>query len=430
MSIDRLAQFQEAYKNLDLLPLIEQRELERFRVAYGGEILEELEQLIEDDDSRDGKIIFSGHRGCGKSTLLAEFGRQCRDRGYFVVFFSIADTIEMSDVNHISILFAIALNLMLEAKRQKIEIPQSTQAAIDQWFAKRTRTEMNAPISAEVAVGFDLFKIISGKLKTEASVREEIHREFERKISELVSQINIIAALVQGASRQQVLVIIDDLDKLDLAVVEEVYKKHIKALFSPNFRIIFTTPVSSLREASLRAYMISETDGQIVEMPVSKIFVKGERRQPEPVPLPEATETLCEVLHKRIDRELLEAHIAEQIVFYSGGVLRELIRLTNECCRICLRSVRRNPDRQDIAIDQTVLLEAVKKLRLDFETPLGKADYEILKVTYEKFEPDDPKGQQFLDLLHGLHILEYRNDEIWYDAHPIVVDLLKRKGLI
>lgn len=75
MSGDRLARFQEAYRNLDLLPLIEQRDLEKFRVAYGLEILAELQQLVEDDDSRDGKIVFSGHRGCGKSTLLAEFGR-------------------------------------------------------------------------------------------------------------------------------------------------------------------------------------------------------------------------------------------------------------------------------------------------------------------------------------------------------------------
>jgi hypothetical protein len=47
----------------------------------------------------------------------------------------------------------------------------------------------------------------------------------------------------------------------------------------------------------------------------------------------------------------------------------------------------------------------------------------------KKFRVEDPKAQAFLDLLHGLHILEYRNAEVWYDVHPIVEDLLKRKGL-
>ncbi|WP_297079855.1 ATP-binding protein [Thermoleptolyngbya sp. M55_K2018_002] len=87
MSGDRLAKFQEAYRNLDLLPLLDQRELDRFRVSYGEEVLEELQQPIEDDDTRSGKTIFSGHRGCGKSTLLAEFGRRCEKNGFFVVFF-------------------------------------------------------------------------------------------------------------------------------------------------------------------------------------------------------------------------------------------------------------------------------------------------------------------------------------------------------
>jgi hypothetical protein len=29
-----------------------------------------------------------------------------------------------------------------------------------------------------------------------------------------------------------------------------------------------------------------------------------------------------------------------------------------------------------------------------------------------------------------LQVLEYRNDEVWYDVQPIVTDLLRRKGLI
>ncbi|MBF2046529.1 MAG: hypothetical protein EDM05_001380 [Leptolyngbya sp. IPPAS B-1204] len=125
--------------------------------------------------------------------------------------------------------------------------------------------------------------------------------------------------------------------------------------------------------------------------------------------------------------ELLPPDIATQITLYSGGVLRELVRLVNICCRICLRQVRRG---QDSVIDGTVLAQAVKEIRLDFETTLSKADYATLQTTYERFTPDDPKAQDFLDLLHGLHVLEYRNDQVWYDLHPIVIDLLKLKGLI
>jgi hypothetical protein len=420
--------FQKAYQNTDLTPLIEPEQLEKFWVEYGREALESLVQLVEDHAAQDAKVIFSGHRGCGKSTLLAEFGRTVGDR-YFVTFFSISDLIEMSDVNHINILFAIAVNLMLEAEKQQIEIPKSIKDSFYKWFAKRTRTEIDTPISGEVSVGFD-FKLISGKLKTESVIRDEIKQEFERNVSDLVAKLNEIAATIQVASQKDVLVIIDDLDKLDLAVVRTIFSDHIKTLFLPGFSIIYTIPVAALRENPLSAMFTTEADDQIVVMPVSKLVAKSERRKPDPAYQEAAIETLCEVLHRRIPNEILAPEIAKQMVLESGGVLRELVRICNRCCRICLREIRRQPDRTDFKIDGAVLTEAIKGLRLDFETTLGKADYTILQTTYQNFLPEDPKADPFLDLLHGLQVLEYRNDEVWYDVHPIVTDLLRRKGLI
>ena len=425
---DRIKSFQTAYRNLDLLPLIEPRMLKDFRVDYGQAALAELEQLIEDDDAQDGKTIFAGHRGCGKSTLLAEFGRQCQDRGFFSVFFSIADSIEMSDVNHITILFSIAVNLMAEAEKADVEISEAAKQSFKHWFANKTQTQVS-DVGESSSLGFSFFKVIQNKLKAEATIRKEIKQEFERKVSELVAQLNAMAAAIQSATGKQVLVIIDDLDKLDLAVVREVYREHIKALFLPGFRIIYTTPVAALRDAPLRAMMTTETNDQIVEMPVAKLYSKTESRSDELQPLPKNRQTLCDILGKRIPAELIEADIAEDIVLKSGGVLRELIRLANKCCRICLRKIRREPD-QLIKIDRAVFDQAVEDMRLDFETPLGKEVYKTLATTYDKLTLEDPKAQPFLDLLHGLHILEYRNGQIWYDLHPVVTDLMKLKKLI
>lgn len=423
---DLLTSFRQAYNNLEILPLLEQEDLDNFRVDYGGEALEELEQLVEDSPGGNGKIVFAGHRGCGKSTLLAEFSRQMRDR-YFVVFFSISDMIEMSDVNHINILFAIAVKLMEEAENQQLEIKSSLKDSFYKWFAKRTRTETEE-IGAEVAVGFNLFKIITGKLKTEAKIRDEIKQEFIRNVSDLVATINEIAAVIETSTEnRQVLVIIDDLDKLDLAVAKEIYQSHIKALFQPNFQIILTVPISVLRDVSLAATIQTETNNQVVQMPVSKLFKKGERREAGAKPQPLPLATLKEVLAKRISAELVEPETIEKVIVYSGGVLREVIRIANECCRICLRLVRRNPQDSSIKINHQVLTEALNKFKLDFDTRIGNADYEILENTYIEFKPNDPADQRFRDLLHGLYILEYRNAKLWYDVHPIVADLLKER---
>jgi nucleoside-triphosphatase THEP1 len=426
MPKELLESFREAYRNLELLPLLDQKDLDKFKVDYATDIIEELQQLVEDSPSGDGKIVFTGHRGCGKSTLLAELSRRL-EPGYFVVFFSISDMIEMSDVNHINILFAIAVRLMEEAEKRQVEIKQTTKDSFYQWFATKTRVETEE-LKAETSIGFGLFKLISGKLKADAAIRNEIKQEFARKVSDLIARINDIAAVVYAATQKEIIVIIDDLDKLDLELVREIFQEHIKALFQPNFRIILTIPIAAFREVSLVATIETETNNQKVAMPVSKLFAKGERRQANASPKPEPTAMLCEILSKRLPSELIEPQTAEQIIVYSGGVLRELIRIANECCRICLRLVRRYPDRTDIKIDDEILKEAINKLRLDFDTRIGTADYEILETTYKKSKPNDPKEQRFLDLLHGLYILEYRNAQLWYDIHPIVTQLLEERG--
>jgi nucleoside-triphosphatase THEP1 len=427
MSPDLLKSFQTAYRNLELLPLSQEKELKQFRVEYGGDTIAELEQLVEDSPSSDGKIIFTGHRGCGKSTLLAEFSRNIHDR-YFVVFFSIAETIEMSDVNHINILFAIGLNLMLEAEARQVNIPQSTKTALEKWFATRTRTEAKS-IQTEVSNENSIFKSISTKLKVDSTIRYEIKQEFERKISELVAQLNIIAATIQAAYKKDVLVIIDDLDKLDLSVVNTIYKDNIKALCLPGFRIIYTIPIAALRETALKPTIENETNDQIVVMPVLKLFPKGDSHKSDAQPRQETLDILCQILQKRISQELIAPQIAKDIALNSGGVLRELIRIANECCRICLRLIRRHPD-ESVIINADILDQAINNIRNDFALPLGRTEYQILQTTYQNFKPEDPKEQEFLDLLHGLYVLEYRNRQNWYDVHPIVVELLRNEDLI
>ncbi|MDF5711391.1 MAG: ATP-binding protein [Nostoc sp. S4] len=427
MSKDLLISFQSAYSNLELFPLMERNEMERFRVEYGDDLIADLNQLVEDSPNGDSKIVFTGHRGCGKSTLLAEFSRQIQNK-YFVVLFSIADKIEMSAVNHINILFAIAVNLMSEAEARRVDIPQSTKEALYKWFATRTRTE-EYNWHAEGEIGFNLLKLISSKLKADATVRDEIKQEFERQISDLVARINEIAALIQVATKQDILVIIDDLDKLDLSRVNEIYKDNIKALCQPNFRIIYTIPIAVLRETFISTILATETNDQIVAMPVLKIFEKGKNRFPNAQPRPEATKILGEVLCKRIPVELILPQTAEKIVIYSGGVLRELIRISKECCRICLRMIRRNST-AEVIINDAILTQAINKIRNDFSIRLGKVDIDILQSVFEQFMPNDPKQAEFLDLLHGLYVLEYRTEETWYDVHPIIIETLSRHGAI
>jgi energy-coupling factor transporter ATP-binding protein EcfA2 len=439
MTNDRLESFRTAFQNLDVVPLVTPAQLDRFRVEYGTDIIIELEQLVADCSPSDNKIIFTGHRGSGKSTLLGQFCRQMQSE-YFVVFFSISDLIEMSDVNHVNILFAMAVKLMEDAENRGVKISPKTKKAFYLWFSKHTKTETNSTestleLEAGIESGIDawfvkFFAKLKATLKANSVIREEIKLEFARKISDLVDRVNDIAIAIQAASGKEILVVIDDLDKLDLEIVDRVYRNNISALFQPHFRIIYTIPMAATRDMHLRGIIRNATNNRIQSMWATKFFPRGADKNPATVPVAESVELFEHILYKRMPSALIEPEVAQMMILKSGGALREFIRLARQCCQICLLQLRRNPEQQDIQITPEILNKAVTDLRINMTEPLGQNAYTILAQIYREYAPLDGMDQTFLDLLHELYILEYRNGDLWFGINPIVKELLERRGLI
>jgi len=312
MASDRIDKFQAASRNLQLQPLLGLEERQRFMVDYGSDCIDMLEQKVLVCDENTNQFVFAGHRGCGKSTLLCDFARKMEGQ-FFTVFFSISDLIQMNEISHINILFAIALKMMEKAERDHVQI-------------------------------------------------------------------------------------------------------------------------ATIRDGNLKKYIEDETSNRIFVMPVLKLYPMGESRKPDGKPNAVAMEILQSVLTRRIDPDLFEAGIEEKIALNSGGVLREVMRITKECCDLILvklrQQMRRNQNIDDLKIDQGILNEALDNIRNDMKITLSKGDRHILLETYKNYTPDDPKNQDFLDLLHNLIAIEYRNRESWYDVHPLIVEQLKIEKLI
>ena len=427
MNQDLLARFQQAYKDLDLFPLVEAESIAKFRVDFGMEVMVRLKQEIAASE-KDGKFVFAGHRGCGKSTLLKRLGLEMDD--HYVVFFSIADLIEMTAVTHTNILYAIALSLLHHCSKLHLNIPKDIKETILGWNTTVRTQIAGQGTQGEIGLDLEIFKVFTAKLQQEKSFREELETTFAKKISDLVGKIDRLAATIQIGSKKPVLVIIDDLDKLDLPLVEEIYRNNIKALFSPQIRIIFTIPVSAIQEPQIMGSLNSEGIVRPRLFPVAKFFPKNDRHNPAAEPLPKPLNTFLKMLEKRIPPDLMNPDIAREMVLYSGGVMRELVRIGRECCTEAMVQLELEPDRQDIKIDREVLTIAIQSLRNDFARQIGRKLYELLVQVYETSEPEDSSNEGFVKLLHGLMVLEYENADLWYDIHPIVVDLLKQKKLI
>jgi energy-coupling factor transporter ATP-binding protein EcfA2 len=412
MDQDLLKKFQQAYQDLDLFPLVEPEDIEKFRVDYGLEVMVRLKREIEASVA-NGKFVFAGHRGCGKSTLLKRLALDMTEK-HHVVFFSIADLIEMSAVTHVNILYAIGLLLLSHGKKIGATLSEDIESTILGWNIATHKQVVGKSVKGELSVNTDFLQVVTAKLQQEKSFRDELETTFAKKISDLVGKIDRIATAIQIKTKKQVLVIIDDLDKLDLPLVEAIYRNNIKALFSPQIRIVFTIPVSAVQEPQVMGALNSEGVVRPHLFPVAKFFTKDDRRNPDAEPIAKALNVFVKVLEKRIPDGLITSEVAREMILKSGGVMRELVRIARECCTECM-----------------VKLEiAIRNLRNDFARQIGSNLYELLVQVYKTAEPKDSSNEGFVKLLHGLMVLEYINDALWYDVHPIVTSLLKQKQLI
>ncbi|MGD1906768.1 MAG: P-loop NTPase fold protein [Leptolyngbyaceae cyanobacterium] len=399
-----LTKLQQAYQDLDLFPLVEAEDIERFRVDYGRAVLVRLKQEIGASDKND-KFVFAGHRGCGKSTLLKRLSVEMQ-KEHFIVFFSIADLIEMSGITHTNILYAIALMLLHRASLQRINIPSDIKETLLGWNST-VRTQISGQeTSGALGIGGDFLDAVTAKLQQEKTFRDELEKTFEKKISDLVGKCDRLAAAIQIQTKQPVLVIIDDLDKLDLPLVEQIYRHNIKSLFSPQFRIVFTIPVSAVREPQIVGALNSEGIVRVHPFPVAKFYPKEQRHDTEAEPVTKTVDTLLTVLQKRLPDGLMQPETARKIVLQSGGVVRELVRIARECCTEAMVQLEIEPDRPTQTIDDTILTAALRNLRNDFARQIGSDLYDLLAEVYEEAEPPDTGDENFVKLLHGLMVLE------------------------
>jgi len=442
----RLEVFREAGRNLQLDPLVTPEDLGRLGVEYQTGMIDELEQAVEDCVSQDNKLIFTGHRGCGKSTLLTEVGlRLSYTNRYFVVMFSISDMIEESAVDHVNVLFSIALQLLEATEERGIKLQPGIRKGFYQWLGVHTQTESKlveseieasteTAVKAGIPAIFEFLAKVKSKLRINSVIREEISTVFARRISDLVARINQLQAYIENATQQQVLVMIDDLDKLSLTVTQRIFGENIQSLLDPNCRILYTISIAALRDATTRN-SINAFIKKPHTMRVAKLFSKATVRKVDRVPDQDCVHVLDQILTRRLPLDLIEDEVKQQIILLSGGVLRELIRMSDRCCDKAMQIIRRQIRQQqfdlpEVVVNQQILKEVVEELQVEYAEFLGQVDYDMLKLVYEEFKPRDVENKRFLDLLHLLYLLEYRNGSLWYDLNPIVRDLLVQEGVL
>jgi len=125
-----------------------------------------------------------------------------------------------------------------------------------------------------------------------------------------------------------------------------------------------------------------------------------------------------EMALKRMEKDLITEEAMAEAIKSSGGILTEFVRLSRDAANIANMEDRSR-------IEEGDMKRVVAGIRNDYIRILAKEDLEILnevKRTKRKEGDED----RFQDLLFSLAVLEYANNEVWYDVHPTIEGIIER----
>ncbi len=376
--------------------------------------LDELIRSLRLQVGRAPKYFFAGHRGCGKSTELARLAAHSGiNMQYWPVQFSIRDKCDFNDLNYVEVLLALAAQMYLDFTAQGGKMDPGILAELEGW-KDRTVEKLTAKGAVfETGAGFDLGKFFLTaltKVQTEHTTRQIVREEFRPRVSELIARINLIAAQIQAATKRNVLVIVEDLDKIPLEQARVLFSDAYQVLIQPTITIVYTVPVALYFSP---AYTPIREQGFF--LPNVKLHPKENRRGRYKA----GYELMREFVLKRMDDSLITPQALNAAIRLSGGIFREASYVMQTAIA---RAALRKADR----VIPADVREAESRIRNSFRRILTADDRAVLHEVWQTCELRDP--ERLAPLLHLLAAIEYKNDENWCDVHPALGPLLAEEG--
>lgn len=365
------------------------------------------------------KILFAGQTKSGKTTELFRLIKELEDR-YFTIYYSVFLDMEPADLKYPDLLLLTTLKLSEEAIRQKVKVGKDITKLLSDWFTQISGEVIETKIKEKTKT-FSLrakLKYLVGELglgfKTDKVVRTEVRKRLEPGVGEIIENIDLLTATIKNDTGKDPLLIIDDLEKIDMDVAEEIFYGHSQTLGRPNLRAIFLFP-KSMTYTDKGRLVASQLSNPIHLPNIMTSNRKGE-------PIDSGLKLLSEVILKRMDRDLFEADAFEYLLKTSNGVLNDMFSILAGACIAALSKGRSKITWADVD-------EHFKRVTDQFRRAIREPYFPKLATVYKEKRAEN--DQQLWDMLHILAVLEYRDEEgIFYDIHPAIVPILREKKLI
>ncbi len=355
------------------------------------------------------KILFSGHRGSGKSSELARLRQELEDQ-YVSVHFSVTETLDPFDLTHVDVILTIATELLKTVQELGLDLSEPVEQYITDFASDVTQEmEKSTSFGAEAEAGIlSVFAKLSARLRAEDTTREVVRKKVQGRMQDLFLAIDTLARDIQRNHQKRVLVIIEDFDKLDLDTAQSLMYGKATSLTTPHISIIYTFPIALCRDNNFA--QIQNNFGVTKMLPNIRINHKDSSADSQ------QRDLLRALLAKRVKLELFEEDAIEELITFSGGIPRELIRLTSQAC---LEALKAKTDKITLRHAQI----SIEDKRNTYRALLSREQLGLLQDIKQAKHVDNTLEHR--KLLHNLSVIEYKNDSVWFDVNPVVDKLLE-----
>lgn len=272
----------------------------------------------------------------------------------------------------------------------------------------------NLSIGAKLSIGGKFFHFLKTSIDFESSyrvseeIREDARRLFKIKRKELLDLTNelILEYKKDKNTDKELVIVIDDLEKKDN--IDELFLKDMSLLNELNLVKIITMPIHLHRNQTFPSSDVRE------------FGLKLKTFDNEPT---NDNQILKNVVLKRLDvnyQTIIDESSIDLAVKYSGGNLRQLIRLIN------------------IAAENAIAFKLPKITTLEVKTAIetiGRA-YSSKVINMKSFLNEIVENKTYEDNEANLQniakatkmelIFAYFNGIVWYEINPVIEDALKK----
>jgi len=411
--------------------------------ARGKKIRARLARKFRNTPETDEQILFYGYKGCGKSTELRKLQSEIQDE-FLVVNFSVEDELDPVHIQYIEVFIVTMERLFAAALENDLNLSKEFLKSIQNWEQTKEIQDLKEKyFGGDVEAGLDMafgipylqkfFAKFKATAKSSISLKETLKQVIEPRLSDLIAHCNALITEIrnqmQRKGRKDLLIIVEDMDKVPLDRARDLFINYVGQLTQLRCNIIFTFPLALRFSPYFKS--IEPYFSEHIELPM--LEVRDKHGTVSDIGL----QTMRHLAAARMDLSLFEdVALLDKMIFDTGGCFRDFFNLIKEAAENAMDDNRPRINLRDYELARQSLKREYKASIADYQ-PDGRKE----KITVEQFYgelakiasnpnkaiPDETDIAMILR--QNLMVLGY-NGEGWCDVHPIVRDILVERGLL